>query len=168
MTFRHSTHKKWITWVTRLRMKLSMRVSVATDWIKPSLLTLSVQLQITSRLSACEAFRMTLQGRDRRSLSEHSSSVRGQLVLPGPSLESVVFSDDVPVFLHWAVWLPCVREHGQVSLGASADYWVLPEWPCSWLSSPLLSSPVFFSALCLKMLASILNTLQLWYCPHRQ
>lgn len=143
-----------------------MRVSVATDWIKPSLLTLSVQLQITSRLSACEASRMTLRGRDRRSLSVHSSSVRGQLVLPGPSLSQWCFRTTCLCFCTE----PCDC-HVSESMAKSHSGHLQITGCClsdHVLGCPVLSSPVFFSALCLKMLASILSPLQLWYCPHRQ
>lgn len=154
----HARHQNWIMWVTRLRMKFSMPVSVATDWINPSLLTLSVQLQITSCLSVCEASRMTLQEGDSRSLSVHSFSVRGQLVLPGPSLSQWCCGRCACVSALSRVIAMCQRAWPSLTWGICRLVWVA--WVTMFLGCPILSFPFLWAS---EMLAGILNTLQLCY-----
>lgn len=102
----------------------------------------AVRLDADNLLLLREAFRMTPQAGDSRLLSLRSLSGRGQLVLPGVCHRDGASVDGVPVFLRRAVWLPCVREHGQVSLRASAG---LPEW---------LSAQLVFEKLPCRLLSS--------------
>lgn len=94
----------------------------------------------------CECYRMTLLGRDSRSLSGHSFSVRGQLVLPGLTLSrccgrcACVFALSRVIAMCQDAW--------------PSPFWgicrfvrvcVLHEWPCllAVLTSPFLSWLVF-------------------------
>lgn len=80
----------------------------------------AVRLNSDNLLLLREAFRMTPQAGDSHLLSRHSLLGRGQLVLPGVCHRDGASADGAPVFLRRAVWLPCVRELGQVSLRVSA------------------------------------------------
>lgn len=118
-------------------MKFSKAVSVATDWIKLPLLTL-VSSAPNNLSSVCEASRMTLRGGrgDSRSLSVHSFSVRGQLVLPGPSLSQWCCGRCACVSALSRVIAMCQRAWPslQISVCCLSDH-------VSWLSGPLHSFP---------------------------
>lgn len=145
-----------------------MPVSVATDWIRPSLLTLSVQLQITSCLSVCEASRMTLQGGDSRSLSVHSFSVRGQLVLPGPSLSQWCCGRCACVSALSRVIAMCQRAWPSLTRGICRL--VCVAWVTIFLGRPILSSPLLSSTFLWVLRCWLLfrTQLQLCHCSLRR